>query len=677
MIYGFWLRSSLPYHDDILTYVYPEKSFTLESLRAGRIPLWDPYLSCGIPHLANWQSAVFYPPFWLLGVLGLSRGLVWLVLLHQAWAFAGFYLWARQEKIQGWVGALGALAFAGSASMVLFWTNLTLLTAASWIPWVFLAVRLALRQRRPLADAAALAVLCLQLLAGYPLFVFYTWLILAGWVLFQRPRAPHLTRLVLLGGSALILTAFQWLPFLELMTFTSHGGWSHCPFYTHTNEYLTFLRPTALGVNGGTGYRSDSFNALFANFYFGLLPCFFAAASILALRKTPGYWKAATVLLLAVMAGPSLTALQWVPNGVWNLLEPSKAMSLFVFTACAGFCFFLNSLSGGPKLNNRWLTPAVFITLLCCGDIFLIPFSLIQRVPDPYQDPGLSQQAAQLSAQTENRRFLSLGSPGELRVVGRDWDETSTKLARVLVDQYAPNSNMVWGLRSVSGYFSLQTKALGDFILYLNRGFPYRGDLLDVAGVRVFFMPQPLPAPKYQSLGIWGKSTVSLSPTASPDLRWVGQALLFPSHAAILERLAYPDNPWTRKVYFEKIPGNGRVGLAPASRSRTFPKTAGASHSRGSLASFESRAHRPGFVVFNESYTPGWHAWVDGTPQPIFRAYGLFMAVAVEAGDHQVDFRYEPASFRFGLFVSLMAFGAAVLVLRRLPGIFSPDQKKQ
>jgi hypothetical protein len=81
-----------------------------------------------------------------------------------------------------------------------------------------------------------------------------------------------------------------------------------------------------------------------------------------------------------------------------------------------------------------------------------------------------------------------------------------------------------------------------------------------------------------------------------------------------------------------------------------------------------------GWLVWSESYAPGWRAWVDGIPQVIFRADGLFMAVPVRLnGLHRVEFRYEPTAFRIGLFLSLCALAffswvllGALPILRRL-----------
>jgi len=46
---------------DIMQEWYPWQVFTQEMLRNRTVPLWDPFTHCGKPHLANLQTAVFYP----------------------------------------------------------------------------------------------------------------------------------------------------------------------------------------------------------------------------------------------------------------------------------------------------------------------------------------------------------------------------------------------------------------------------------------------------------------------------------------------------------------------------------------------------------------------------------------------------------------------------------------
>jgi hypothetical protein len=75
------------------------------------------------------------------------------------------------------------------------------------------------------------------------------------------------------------------------------------------------------------------------------------------------------------------------------------------------------------------------------------------------------------------------------------------------------------------------------------------------------------------------------------------------------------------------------------------------------------RAARDGVLVANDSYYPGWHARVDGTPAAILRANAHMRAIPISAGEHVVSMRFEPESFWTGVWISAAAAaGLAVAV---------------
>lgn len=55
-----------------------------------------------------------------------------------------------------------------------------------------------------------------------------------------------------------------------------------------------------------------------------------------------------------------------------------------------------------------------------------------------------------------------------------------------------------------------------------------------------------------------------------------------------------------------------------------------------------------GLLVLSEIYYPGWTATLDGQPTMIYRADWSLRCLVVDPGEHKVEFRYQPASFRNG-----------------------------
>ena len=70
----------------------------------------------------------------------------------------------------------------------------------------------------------------------------------------------------------------------------------------------------------------------------------------------------------------------------------------------------------------------------------------------------------------------------------------------------------------------------------------------------------------------------------------------------------------------------------------------------------------PGWLTLADTYYPGWRVFVDGVESRIYRADYVLRAVPLEPGQHQVEFVYDPVSFKTGLAISSFAL-LAVLVL--------------
>ena len=66
----------------------------------------------------------------------------------------------------------------------------------------------------------------------------------------------------------------------------------------------------------------------------------------------------------------------------------------------------------------------------------------------------------------------------------------------------------------------------------------------------------------------------------------------------------------------------------------------------------EVEGHRGGLLVLNDTYYPGWRAFVDGSERSILQANHVFRAVVIPAGARQVHFCFDSDSVRWGGWIS-------------------------
>jgi len=91
--------------------------------------------------------------------------------------------------------------------------------------------------------------------------------------------------------------------------------------------------------------------------------------------------------------------------------------------------------------------------------------------------------------------------------------------------------------------------------------------------------------------------------------------------------------------------------------------------------SYSYSAPRAIIAVFSEIYyDKGWNMYVDGEKKPYFRADYVLRAAQLPAGNHKVDFRFEPVSYYMGENISL---AGSILLVAGLGFAFWTENKKK
>ena len=84
---------------------------------------------------------------------------------------------------------------------------------------------------------------------------------------------------------------------------------------------------------------------------------------------------------------------------------------------------------------------------------------------------------------------------------------------------------------------------------------------------------------------------------------------------------------------------------------------------------YKSKSASPQVAVFSEIYYPkGWNAYVDGKKVPYFCTNYALRGLSVPAGEHTVEFRFEPQSYYIGEKISM---ASSVLLILLLVGALS------
>ncbi len=152
----------------------PIRTELARALAQGRLPLWSPGLQAGFPLFAEGQVAALYP----LNLIAYRLFPVYVansytVLFHFSFASLGLYLLVRSAGMQMVSAWLAGFVFGLSGFMAAQLSHLTIVAAASWLPWLFLFQlkywRSCLEGNRTIVwFALASLSICFVVLAGFP-----------------------------------------------------------------------------------------------------------------------------------------------------------------------------------------------------------------------------------------------------------------------------------------------------------------------------------------------------------------------------------------------------------------------------------------------------------------------------------------------------------------------------
>lgn len=205
---------------DLRLQYFSWRDFGFGELAKGNLALWNPYIFGGGPFFGGMQSALLYPVNWLFLILPLAVAINWTIAINVFAIGAFMFAWMRVRGLSPvasfFAGAL--LMFSGPYFLHVFAGHLPQMAAMTCSPLIFCAIDGLFKTRRVGWCLLGMFAVAMQILAGFPQYVFYTGII-AGFYAALRLISQWNWRLaaelllIYFGGAA--LTAVQLLPAIQ------------------------------------------------------------------------------------------------------------------------------------------------------------------------------------------------------------------------------------------------------------------------------------------------------------------------------------------------------------------------------------------------------------------------------------------------------------------------------
>jgi len=697
---------------------YPFVYFHHESFWQGELPFWNPYVNCGAPFLAQWNTLTLYPLSLIYLLFPLPGSLAWFCVAHLFLAGLGMFFLARRWFGNHFAAALAGVGFAFGGVTISSVIYPNYLATLGWLPWVVLLTERAWREGGKLIALAALAG-ALQMLTGAPEILLLTWLLLLAMMLGQwLPRPAGDARKLPLRFVAVValvagLTAAQMLPFFDLLVHSQRhqnyaGGFWSVPAWGWANLFAPLFH--AARTPQGTFVQPGQ--AFFASYYPGVALLGAALLALCHLRQRR-LWLLATAALGGFMLAQGSNnflydALRMIAAPLGFVRYPAKFIVLTAFVipllAAAGIAWLQNLPSDQQRRRNIVILAVSLSTTLLGLTAWFMFSPLPTDVPPEFlkNNAGRLLFASLLLATIhlytcgQKPRWIAALAPVVL------WLDLSTQMPMHLPT--IPNWAFTPGLAQDQKLKLTPAPRLGEARVMISPAAEARlhkmmvPDLLqDFIGMRLalwnnlnlldglpkvngastlqireqFEVEQMLYASGTNTLeGLSDFLGVSHITAPGEVVSWNkrdaarpwitgGQPPFFLDEAAIIRLLQSTNfNPATM------------VCLPPAAnelRPTIHSATVDISETRfaNQRVEFTVAAAAPAMIVVAQTFFHPWQATVDGQPAPVLRANHAFQALPVTTGKHRVVLNYVDKRFQMGAGISLATLAGCGWLLCR------------
>lgn len=282
--------------------------------------------------------------------------------------------------------------------------------------------------------------------------------------------------------------------------------------------------------------------------------------------------------------------------------------------------------------------------------------SLNKKILRPQARAGMTYEFQE----TETIRFLKS-------------DSTQFRIFSLL--EHAQAGSPVWtyfGLESIGGYSPAKMRIYQDMIDFaLYKGpdpqFPINLNVVNMLNVKYVIANGQLPQGKgflLAKLDEANKSLIYENKNMLPRAFFVKKLFVEPDKSKIFATLNSDSFDPRESAILEKYPQSS-IEAYDSSWTRI-------ENYRTDRIEIRAYSDKPSQLVLSETYYPhGWRALIDGKETEIYKTNYILRSVQFPAGEHTVEFVFEPNEYRLGIWVTTISFYSVLsmmlvsLVLKR------------
>lgn len=701
---------------DVTNQILPYRQFTLDTLRAGQLPLWNDQLFNGEAFLANVQSTVLNPfnvlGFWL-DTLSVHNVIVAAQLVFTLWFT---YLFLRELKLGRGGAAVGAVTFALCSYLTVWaeWGNIG--GVLCWLPLVLMLVHRYMSHGQLRDGLGLAAAFGAQFYFGHFQFSLYIGLTAAAFATYVWvARQISWRRVLPLGlfmGLGLTLAAPQILPALEAsgISYRASNGpanYSYTYFQSQARvslpqTILQLLHPTMYGtpVDGDFNGRHN-YNE--AASFIGIFALLLAVVGFFKGSREGHFFSGLAVISLAF----ATVSVVYYP--VWRFIEPLQSLPAVRFLSLMQFALCMLAAVGAdwlirqtPRgLTWRWLAAAGVFTGVCSlvawgyvSGMLTWPPRLSHHILYPWlgllvgvavvitgfrlRRPWLMAGFLTILCLVEGAVFLrsylpftdrqtfAVGNPAMAFV---QQDSGDTRNYRI-IGPTGLDFNMYYGLAQPTGYDSLFPRANETYQDALEHG----STLAAPNPMRFENTPS---LRQLENLGVRYIITTTkviptlanvVTPPPAYELVWHDGTQSVYRHRSVVTT-AYVVSSAVQGTEANQLQAITNDALATHQIMGNLPNTqAGAGGLIQQAATsghyqFDVDMAGSGYVNLGQTYNAAWRATIDGQPVPVYKVNYNFAAVQVPNGHHTLRVDYAPNSFRYGLMALLVGIAGSLSLI--------------